>query len=302
MKKLALISLLLLAPSLSWADGTAPVKHSKEQNASQAKPLAVDPKLSIKDNEASAIELPGVMTIDGKNPNALDFNRTRTLTFSNGASKTIFLSDHDFNRIQTPFPDPVVIMKKGSISSENASGSNNLYLAFKPDNLKPIQIFIENPDGSSMGLQLIPKDIPAQTILIQDGESSKHSVKNTAPETYITHIQNVMETVAVGAKPDGFTTIDLQQDVLTTPIAFNGLVIQPVKKYSNNDNDLYDYHVTNPSSSTVTLSETEFDGNSVSAISIFPKPNLKSGESTEVFVMTRKSTINALGLPQKEAQ
>ncbi|MGR9603138.1 hypothetical protein ACU80P_22155 [Pandoraea sputorum] len=101
---------------------------------------------------------------------------------------------------------------------------------------------------------------------------------------YVTRVQDVMETVAHGKTPDGYS----QVDITLPPIAMNGLVVTVDSRYSDRDGDIYAYTVQNPGNTPASLREEEFNGPNVLAVSIFPKPVVSPGESTRVFVLARK--------------
>ena len=103
---------------------------------------------------------------------------------------------------------------------------------------------------------------------------------------YVAATQSVMEQVALGAAPQGYS----QADLAVGPIAMNGLVVTPQKVFSSADRDIYVYDVANPGPQKAMMQEKEFDGENVLAISIFPKPILAAHERSKVIVLTRKAS------------
>jgi conjugal transfer pilus assembly protein TraK len=93
-----------------------------------------------------------------------------------------------------------------------------------------------------------------------------------------------MEVVAKHGVPNGYSVIDM--DIPT--IAMNGLIVETLKKFSNRNSDIYLYRVTNPGPAGANLSEQEFDGDLVQAVSIYPKPHVAVGQSVEVMVLAAK--------------
>lgn len=260
-------------------------KHTHKSSRS------IEQSLAIRQTAVPEIELPGVMTIKGSNARALDFSRARVLPFFNGSSHTVWLSKNSPNLVTLPFTNPKIVGRSSLIIDKNEE-SNNVYVSFdpkfNPDEKHPEQIFIEAPNHTVIALLLVPKEIPAQTILIEDQDKSVSKVASKKSDTYVANIQDIMETLATGGVPAGFTVIDFSRDKGIGPIAMHGLVITPLKKLSGFSNDIFVYEATNPGAASAKLIESEFDSPAVAAISIYPKPVLASGESAKIFVMTRK--------------
>ena len=252
-------------------------------------PLQVDPATAVRATPKKEIVLPGVLTINGQNQDALDFTRTRVISMRESTNAVVYLSSTMDNRIQLPFTNPF-IRSNSDLNIEVNKGTNGLpgnfvYLGFNVK--RPVQIFIEPPDGSaSLGLRLIPKDIPSQTIVVEDigGITSPELRRANKSNEYVTQVQSTLEIVALDGVPNGYAVMDMETPV----IAMNGLVVETKKKLSNRNADIYVYQVTNPGAGVALLTEAEFDGDTVQAVSIFPKPRLAPGEKTEVMVLANK--------------
>lgn len=248
--------------------------------------MAVHPEAAIKDTKANEIVLPGVMKIAGADAHALDFSRARIVEVNNGGSQTVYVSANDLNRIQLPWANTKVVGTE-EISIDKRPTSNNVYVQFKEGVKRAVQVYFEQPDGLSvLGLQLVPKEIPAQTILVRDASLLAGERKPLKGGDYVASVQAVMEQAALGGAPQGFS----QSDLAVGPIALNGLVVVPQRMYSSADKDLYVYDVANPGPRAASLKEKEFDGDNVLAISIFPKPVIAPNEHTRVIVLTRKAS------------
>lgn len=281
----------------AWADaptGDGEIKTIKPvQAAPKPSPkkewnsLEVNPAIAVKDNAQKEIVLPGVMKIQGAALNALDFTRARTVQMNNGGSVSIYLSSTEPNRIQLPFTNPHIIGTTDVMIDKRAN-SNNIYVGFRQGATKPVPIFIETQDGNGpvLGLQLIPKAISSQTIIVEDvaPRSTAEQTKAAKSSEYITATQSLMETVGLGGTPNGYSIVELN----VPPIAMNGLLVEVEKKLSNRESDIFIYKVTNPGPDATVVKEDEFDGDLVQAISIHPKPSLKMGEATKVIVIARK--------------
>jgi len=258
----------------------------KPPRAPKADRLSVHPEAAIKDTKAPEVVLPGVMKIAGADAHALDFSRARTVDVTNGGSQTVYVSKVDQNRIQLPWPNTRVI-GTDELEIKKSPNSNNVYVQFKEGVDRAVQVYFEQSNGPSvLGLQLVPKNVPAQTFLVRDASLFAGDQKPVKGGDYVATTQGLMEQVALGGAPQGYS----QTDIAVGPIAMNGLVVTPEKQYSSADKDIYVYDVANPGPQKVSMQEKEFDGENVLAISIFPKPVLAANERAKVIVLTRKAS------------
>jgi conjugal transfer pilus assembly protein TraK len=240
--------------------------------------LAVHPEAAIKDTKAPEIVLPGVMKIAGADAHALDLSRARVLDITNGGAQTVYVSAVDQNRFQLPWPNSKVVGTEELIVDKRAN-SNNIYVQFKEGVKRGVLVYFEQPDGPSvLAVKLEPKAIDGQTFLVRDSTLRAGDQKPVKGGDYVASTQAMMEQVALGGAPQGFS----QTDLPVGPIAMNGLVINPRKRYSSADKDLYVYEVVNPGPQKATLREKEFDGENVLAIS--------PAERAMVIVLTRKAS------------
>ncbi|VVD30935.1 TraK domain-containing protein [Paraburkholderia dioscoreae] len=258
--------------------------HTAQKKARD--PLVVDPSIAVKATAPKEINLPGVLTVPGESLDVIDPTKAQKVSWTNGGSKTVYMSVNEPNRIQLPFKNPYIV-QTSDIKVERRPVSNNIYVYWPALPAQPRQLFIEPPGGGpALGLELVPKDIPAQTVLVTDdtGIVSGRQKPKADSSDYISHVQDVMETVARGRAPDGYS----QVDVALPPIVMDGLTLTVDSRYSDRDGDIYVYTVRNPGQQRALLREQEFDGANVLAVSIFPKPLLLPGEKTKVIVLARK--------------
>lgn len=293
LKSIVLLIACILNISTSIADSppsdntkNSPKKQTPQVSKKRAfKAQDLHPEIAVKDSKEKEIVLPGVMRISGESKHALDFTRAKTISMTNGGSVSVYLSATEPNRIQLPFTNPHIVGTTDLVIDKRA-GSNNVYIAFKPGTQRTTQIYFEPAEsGPVLGLQLIPKNIPAQTILVEDvGFSTAAQKKSHKSNDYISSIQSLMETVALGGTPNGYSTIEMK----LSPIVMNSLLVELERKLSHREGDVYVYKVTNPTETQTMLRESEFDGDLVQAVSIYPKPLLMKDESTRVIVFAKK--------------
>lgn len=248
-------------------------------------PLAVHPSAAVRETPQKETVLPGVMTITGASAQALDLTKSRILKMRDGQNEVVYLSDTDQNYVQLPFPNPRLNGTEELIIDKKAN-SNNVYIQFAQGVTRSVQLWVERPGGAGpvYGLKLVPKKIDAQAIIIQDTSPLTGDISAQKGNDYVSNTQFLMETVALGAAPQGFSQVDIR----IAPVTMSGFVLAAEKMYSSADRDVYLYDVMNPGVRQLTLREEEFDGASVLAVSIFPKPVLGPGEHTKVVVIARK--------------
>ncbi|CAE6841914.1 TraK domain-containing protein [Paraburkholderia aspalathi] len=273
------------APSVTKpAEAKRKVVHTAHLKARD--PLTVDPNIAVKATLPKEIDLPGVLKVPGEGMGVLDPTKARKIAWTNGGVQTVYMSINEPNRIQLPFKNPYIV-QTSDVKVDHRAVSNNLYVYWLTVPAQARPLYIEPPGGGpSLGLELVPKDIPGQTILVTDdtGIVSGHQKPAGSSSDYISHVQDVMATIALGHAPDGYS----QVDVNLPPIVMDGLALTVGERYSNRDGDIFVYTVRNPGQSRALLREQEFDGANVLAVSIFPKPLLQPGEQTKVIVLARK--------------
>lgn len=251
-------------------------------------PLAVDAGVAVQDKPAPEINLPGVMKLEGADRELLDPTRVRKISWTNGASQTVWVSATQPNRIQLPFADPRVV-STSELQVDKKATSNNVYVYFGQGVAHAVQIWMEPPgEGTvSVGLQLVPKDIPAQSIIVVDDtvEGSRHRAEHASPESdRFTRVQALLEQAALGDSPAGYSVVDLQ----LPPLAVDGVAVAGMRRLSGRNDDIYVYSVSNPGTADAILNEKEFDGADVEAVSIVPKPLLRPGEKAFVTILAKK--------------
>jgi conjugal transfer pilus assembly protein TraK len=251
-------------------------------------PQKINPATAVKDTPAPDIDLPGVLKPQGENAKALDFTRTRKILLDGSGIKVIPVNANGINHIVLPFINPR-IHHRDTLTVDKRAISNHVYISFNTEDspAEAEDIFIETPDatGPVLALQLLPKKIPTQTIVVEDVAPRSASAKTGKGNDYVANIQSLTEIAAAGSAPNGYSTIDLN----LPPVIKNGLLISPKKKYSSRENDIYVYQATNPTKSKAYLREEEFDDENVIAISIFPVPTLLPGKSSNIVIVTKKA-------------
>ena len=296
-----------LLPSMALADGfpTDPLPGAGSSTASRSidptsrfrvhaprhptrDPLAVDAGVAVKDDPAKTIDLPGVLKLEGADRDALDPTRVQRISWTNAGSRTVYVSATQPNRIQLPFANPKIVSTT-DVEIDKRPSSNNVYVTFAAGVTHPVQIWLEPvaESSASIGLQLVPKTIPAQAIVVLDDTvdgSSGRSARGTPQNEYLTRVQALLEQAALGASPEGYAAATLE----LPPISVDGLAVEGLRRLSGRSEDIYVYTVSNPGAADVRVVEREFDGADVLAVSIVPKPLLHAGERAIVAILAKK--------------
>jgi conjugal transfer pilus assembly protein TraK len=301
---------LLTTATLAWADGmptdpdaepqlkpnaaksarTKQVNLANRANRVDRDPLKVDAQISVRQEPIKALDLPGVLKLEGADANVLDPTRVREVHWRNRGAVTVWISDHQVNRIQLPFANPRVVATD-TIKIDKRAASNNVYVHYEKEPVAD-QVWFEPPGESSVsiGLQLVPKNIPAQDIVVIDDtvESTASRAKRAGSENdYLTRTQALMEQAGLGASPAGFAEVELQVPAL----AANGLSVQGLRRLSSRSEDIYVYELGNPGRVDREVREEEFDGENVLAVSILPKPLLRPNERAILVVLAKKREV-----------
>lgn len=258
--------------------------YSKSEKQPEFDPLAVSETTTERDVKSKPIDLPGVIHLDGEATDSTKFHR---IFWGSTGIEPIMLSVHGSNLITLPFNDPYIV-SNNYLDIQKRATNNNIYVTFNyPEGVKPfpLTIYVENPKGGMpIGLQLIPKDIPQQQYVIIDDSQNNQDLATRESTEYITRMQAITETVALGRTPAGYAVTPLDYP----PIVSHGLLITHVTRMSNNEGDIHVYDVENPSDNTVYVKEDDFDSPNVLAVSITPKPSFKKNEMGKVIVFSKK--------------
>lgn len=245
----------------------------------------VHPDVAVKDTKPEEVVLPGVMKIAGESAQALDFTRTQVVNVNDTGSATVVVALEYSNHIQTPWINPGLKYQDGELKPLDPDKNDNNIFFTIPDGIsKDVQIWLKDPVTRKVkGLILKPQaGINGQNIILRDTGASKGNAPKT--DSYVAQLQRHAEQVAFGSAPDGYSEIQPSLPAIVR----NGLVITATRLYSSADTDIYVYDVANPGPAKAMLTEQEFDGSMVTAVSIFPKPLLNAKEHAKVIVEAKK--------------
>ena len=256
---------LLLAFSASAQSVVVPTKSS---------PKAA---LSKDGTKFNGVNLGGLMRAEAVDD--IDFTKPQLVQVDGSRSYVAYLSKAEWNHISLPFV-PLGGKSYDDIEMNFINDqSRNIFVRFIRN--APVHLFLESEEGDVVSLQLIPKDVMAQRVVVSMN-TTKAAAKHDSND-YVTTVQDIMQAAALGRRPPQFS-----ESLLEYPsIVYNGLHVATQKVYSTNAYTLFSYEVINPSEQPTTISEAEFDGEDVAAVSVYPGPELLKGKPAKVFVLTK---------------
>lgn len=237
------------------------------------------PKAALSKDGAkfNGVNLGGVMRAESVDD--IDFTKPQLVQVDGSRSYVAYLSKAEWNHISLPFV-PLGGKSYDDIEINFINDqSRNVYVRFIRN--AEVHLFLESEDGDVVSLQLIPKDVMAQQVVVSMN-TTKAGAKRDFND-YVTTVQDIMQAAALGRRPPQFS-----ESLLEYPsIVYNGLHVTTQKVYSTNAYTLFSYKVINPSDQPTTVSEAEFDGEDVAAVSVYPGPELVKGKPVDVFVLTK---------------
>lgn len=205
-------------------------------------------------------------------------------------NEVLYVSSGFPNRISTPFAAPKLI---DNSEVEWQVQGQSLYISPKSPE-KPVGIFVTGSGVNDpvVSLTLIPRNIPAQTIILQLDEDAAAAASNQMGESeeassYTDRLRGLLRSIVLGKTPAGFSGGLL-------PVAvgrMDALLVMPERRYSGQHLDVFKYRVENVGPEEIELAEPSFYRDGVRAVSIYPVIKLRKGMSTSVFVLSDKAAL-----------
>lgn len=253
---------------------------SPAETASNYSEEVVDLPLPKPGTKFKAEAMPGIGTMPGE----FD-SKPKTIKIGTDRNELVYVGMGQTNRISTPFDDPQVIDSSGA--TLKAVGQD---IYFVPSSNKPTTIYITGGSaGQTVGLTVVPKNVPAQTIVLQ--LSTPTSVVNGmagsgndeyAATDYSGKINQIIKQLCLDKVPAGFIKAEPPKSIAGN----STLQIIPTHKYSGQSYDIYRYKIQSSSASPIELKEEAFYNESVRAVAFYPNTVLQNGEATEAFIIT----------------
>ena len=255
-----------------------PAKAGKQRSKPEVgKPVPGKPEQAM---------LPGLGLLPGeKRPMMANVVRV-----SSHYNEVLYVSSGFPNRISTPFAAPKLI---DNSEVEWQVQGQSLYLSPKTAE-KPVGIFVTGSGVNDpvVSLTLIPRNIPAQTLILQLDEDASAAASIPPGESeeasgYTDRLRGILRSVVMGKTPVGFS-----EGLLPVAVGrLDALLVMPEKRYSGQHLDVFKYRVENVGQEEIELAEPSFYRDGVRAVSIYPVIKLRKGMSTLVFVLSDKAAL-----------
>ena len=205
-------------------------------------------------------------------------------------NEVLYVSAGFPNRISTPFAAPKLI---DNSEVEWQVQGQSLYISPKSSE-KPVGLFVTGAGVNDpvVSLTLIPRNIPAQTIILQMDEDPSSAAASSQPgeseaSSYTDRLRSILRHVVIGKTPAGFS-----EGLLPVAVGrMDALLVMPEKRYSGQHLDVFKYRVENVGQAEIELAESSFYRDGVRAVSIYPVIKLQKGMSTSVFVLSDKAAL-----------
>jgi conjugal transfer pilus assembly protein TraK len=237
--------------------------------------------------KSEPVMLPGLGLLPGeKRP--MMANVVRVTSHYN---EVLYVSAGFPNRISTPFAAPKLI---DNSEVEWQVQGQSLYISPKSSE-QPVGIFVTGAGANDpvVSLTLIPRNIPAQTIILQMDEDPTSAAASSQPgesveaSSYTDRLRGILRHVVIGKTPAGFS-----EGLLPVAVGrMDALLVMLEKRYSGQHLDVFKYRVENVGQTEIELAESSFYRDGVRAVSIYPVIKLSKGMSTSVFVLSDKLAL-----------
>lgn len=193
--------------------------------------------------------------------------------------KSVFVtvSEKDINRIEMP---ESVIEALSSKAIDVKVKDRNIFV--KLSDSHPAELFIST-QKRTISLILVPKDIPAETILVRDkGNNFSFSSNPSEESSYEDAIKKIVISLSKETVPSGYIEIHPKGNEQT----LSGLSAKRVYEIQGTVFGGERYEIKNTGSSDVSLSEEMFYGEGILAVS-FDKYTLSPNEACRLFIVKR---------------
>lgn len=217
-----------------------------------------------------------------------------TLRLESGRNEMVQVARNQPNRFITPFAVPVARFADDLTTVEIAGRLVYVTTASQ----KPVTIYIEddaNP-ANAFVLTMVPREVPAVSITLQmtnlqpgrEPTSLAHARAHEQSDHFVAVLRDTFKTLAAGEVPAGY---GLAQgvDVRTAPeCLMPGLRMIPGQTVTGAEFIVYVSRLTNVSTIPQFVEEETCASDRVLAVAAWPHVELMPGQSTELYIATRR--------------
>jgi conjugal transfer pilus assembly protein TraK len=301
---------LLAAPGV---EPVLPIEPTATNPSAQVLPLP-EPALSVVADEPIGVELPpvdaSIFKVPKTHASSVPSDTSvpqQHIQVKPGINELMPIAIGHLNRLVTPFENPVVTTTSQATTSTKGK---IVYVATADET--PVTLYITPGDNQdiALSLTLIPKRIPAREIhlsldhdtvqtlsKLQQKQASATSLPASQEQSYITQLKNLFRDLGLQKTPAGFALrepssaehIHCQQ---------NALSIQTGQALEDQDRVVLVGVARNTGLASIELDERSCvgSGDDVLAVAAWPKVVLAPKETTEVYLVVRRSPDDATSL------
>lgn len=208
-----------------------------------------------------------------------------SINLIDGGSTFVDISQKDLNLIKFPVSGVKVYTSSKLLDIKVEEG--NVFVKYTDEkSINPQEVFFVVPSGEVFNMVLIPKQIPAQTVIIRmDKEDLKDALEWETSHTYISGIKNLIKAMYGERPPKGFSVKEMNEEKpLWKEIK---IILKQVYRGATLQGEVYE--IVNITKEPLRFIEKEFYEKGVLGISL-EKHELKPGERTGLYIVKKTRT------------
>ncbi len=208
-----------------------------------------------------------------------------------GMTESAVIKRGKMNRIITPFDDVKVITMD---PIETKIEGRDLYIVTESEVPVSLYIMSQNNEGTTLSLQLVPKDsiAPVEIKIADTGQhvtaENNDNRYNKPSLPYVNEIKSIMQSMGKQLIPSGFTLSDLTPSITNTTFCHDpNLTFLPGQVLTGASMKMVVLVAQNTNSTPVNFEESSCANESVISVAAWPKISLNPGDKTEVYILMR---------------
>jgi conjugal transfer pilus assembly protein TraK len=215
-----------------------------------------------------------------------------------GTNEIVTVSKGLMNRIVVPFPTPEVHTVNDSVIKVK---NNIIYVATQTKS--PIGLFITDKDDQSIAISmtLVPRDIPPREIRlklnrgISTWSGNPMARKWEESGDYTSQVKKLLRSIALQEKPPGYSLTKLsREDQARFACQIPGLDLAISQSIEGHHFRVGILTAVNTSKETIEINEPDCHRDGVVAVAAWPTVVLRPGEASELYIVRRNETMDAL--------
>ena len=203
------------------------------------------------------------------------------------------------NRIVTPFNHPII---KTTSQVKVDTVGQSVFVSIAPTQMDPIVLYVmdEGDSNDSIALMLMPRavgpveiDLKQPTLLGRRPMvfNTKKAGQWEQQAPYTDRLIDVMRTLAKGLVPPGYAFRVYRTGDNMPSCQQAGLSIAPRQVIDGQTIEAYVGALTNTTTAPIEFNEGNCAHNDVLAVASWPGPLLQPGQSTEVYIIVKRTSI-----------